>query len=479
MRLLASVLFAKAAVGASSGDTASITLSPSARSPFPVSPNFASLSMEISNGLTFLGKAASLNLPSLALMNVLRNASGGVRGPSIRIGGNSAEFSVWWEAAPPLPANQTYAITPEDIKAYAAAFPLFDGRAVIDTSMFLQNDATWAAAHAKGVAELWGWGRVEGVEVGNEVEIFHDSGVRPHSWSFSDYEAEFEAHAAALEAAGMPRGLIQGAVFCCNNSEYNAGLPGYTRKYAGRGLLTSISYHHYSIGGCGGKTVALWQLMSNNPFVLTAPYLQPFVTAALEAGIKFRVGEGNTVSCGGAPGVSDVFASALFSLDVMMETAAIGVDQWNCVSTGPPPPCAPPYSPNMLIAPPPLAHTPTLPPTRARRAGRALHGHFLCQAARAPRAARCAAPVLRAVGLYRGGGGQQLHFAGRGAHLKRPHQAVGHGRGWGLQRVPRARNPQGLQRHRKRNGDRGRAAWPRTAARPAAAAACAQHHLKV
>jgi hypothetical protein len=128
----------------------------------------------------------------------------------------------------------------------------------------------------------------------------------------------------------MPRGLIQGAVFCCNNSDYNSGLPGYTKKYAGRGLLTSISYHHYSIGGCDGKSAALWKLMSNDPFVLTAAYMQPFVTAAQEAGIFFRIGEGNTVSCGGAPGVSDVFAAALFSLDVMMETSAIGINQWNC-----------------------------------------------------------------------------------------------------------------------------------------------------
>jgi len=195
-------------------DSASITLTTMARSPFPVAPNFASFSMEISNALTFLGKAESLNLPFINLLNVLRNASGGMRGPSIRIGGNSAEFSVWWVAGPNLPANQTYAITPTDIKAYAAAFPLFDGYAVIDTSMFIQNNPEWAGAHAKGVSEYWGWARVEGVEVGNEVEIFHDSGVRPHNWTFSDYEKEFEAHVAVLESSGMPRGLIQGAVFC-------------------------------------------------------------------------------------------------------------------------------------------------------------------------------------------------------------------------------------------------------------------------
>jgi len=148
-------------------DTASIALSTALRSPTPVAPNFASLSIEISSALTYLGTSDGLNLPFINLMNVLRNASGGVRGPSIRIGGNSAEFSLWRESPGPLPANQTYAITPTDIRAYAAAFPLFDGRAVIDTSLFVQNDPSWAAAHARGIAQYWGWDRVEGVEVGN------------------------------------------------------------------------------------------------------------------------------------------------------------------------------------------------------------------------------------------------------------------------------------------------------------------------
>ena len=46
----------------------------------------------------------------------------GRAGPVIRIGGNSAEESLWW---PPgsgaLPAGQKYAITPEDLLSYAAA----------------------------------------------------------------------------------------------------------------------------------------------------------------------------------------------------------------------------------------------------------------------------------------------------------------------------------------------------------------------
>ena len=310
-------------------DTATIQLSSTPLSP-PISPVFASFSLEISSALQYLGTAGSLNLPFINLCNVLRNVSSG-RGPSIRIGGNSADSSVYWDSASPLPANQTYAITSADILAYAAAFPMFDGYAVIDTSMFLQDSVAWPVAHISAVRDLWGFERVEGIEIGNEVEIYHDSGMRPRNWTFASYQREFTQHTAALrQQAGMPNGLIQGAVFCCNNSDYNAAFANYTRTFAAQGLLASVSYHHYSIGGCGGKPPPpMTDLLADQAAAGAAAFLLPFVTAAREAGVAFRVGEGNSVSCGGKPNISDVFGAALYSLDVMAHLAAIGAQQWN------------------------------------------------------------------------------------------------------------------------------------------------------
>lgn len=105
--------------------------------------------------------------------------------------------------------------------------------------------------------------------------------------------------------------------------------PAYTKKYAEQGVISSISYHYYSIGGCHGGDVELWELMLDKASVFPAQYMQPFVTACLESKIKFRVGEGNSVSCGGRAGVSDVFGTALYSLDVMANMAKIGTSQWN------------------------------------------------------------------------------------------------------------------------------------------------------
>ena len=312
---------------AAAGDTVVVTVGSSALAA-PVATNFASFSMEVPDGMLFMGPPGAPNTAFANLMNVLRNVSGG-RGPSVRIGGNSADGSLYWESADPLPPNCSYAITRADLQSYAAALPLWDGRAVIDTNFFLQNDTARISAHVAAVTQYMGWERIEGVEVGNEVEIYHDDGYRPQAWTEQDYEVEWLAHVAAAEAAGMPHGRIQGAVFCCNNTAYNAAFAGYAARYSAKGLLASMSYHHYSLGGCEGKVVTLAELLADGASVGAAKYLAPFAAASRAAGVPFRVGEGNSASCGGRDNVSNVFGTALWALDTLLAVAEVGVEQWN------------------------------------------------------------------------------------------------------------------------------------------------------
>jgi hypothetical protein len=228
----------------------------------PLPTNYVSLSMEVPDGLVYAGNASAPNAAFANLMRVLQRESNG-RGPSLRVGGNSADKSVFLPSGE-LPPNTTYRITQEDLAAYAAALPGWNGHAVIDTNFFVENDTTWIAAHVAAISGSIGWSRIEGVEVGNEVEIYHDAGYRPSNWTFADYEREFEAHIAAAEAAGMPHGLIQGAVFCCHNPSYDGGFANYSAKYAARGALASVSHHHYALDGChGGNPLTLAMLLNS------------------------------------------------------------------------------------------------------------------------------------------------------------------------------------------------------------------------
>jgi hypothetical protein len=318
----------------SSGDIITVTVGTSANvSGLEIPHNFVSLSVEVNGAVAFFGNASAPNIAYSNLMNVLRNVSKG-RGPTIRIGGGSADRSLWWpDASLPLPPNQTYAITEHDLLSYQTALPTWNGRGVIDTNFFIQGTnatATQRASdHALAISNTIGWSLIEGVEVGNEVECYHDSGYRPKDWDESDYENEFVAHVAALLAAGMPKGLIQGAVFCCNNTEYNAAFSKYTSTYTRTGDLASVSYHHYSVGGCEGKNVTLDMLMADEASIGSATFLAPFASAARDSHIPFHVGEGNSASCGGKEGVSDVFASALWALDTLLAVAEVGVSMWN------------------------------------------------------------------------------------------------------------------------------------------------------
>ena len=111
--------------------------------------------------------AAAPNLPFIALLTVLRSASSlQPRGPSIRIGGNSADASVWWDGNPlPLPPNQTYAITRADLQAYAAALRgLLQWRIVSAYGVFPPASSPpqrWAVVFEGAEAEAGPWRRYE------------------------------------------------------------------------------------------------------------------------------------------------------------------------------------------------------------------------------------------------------------------------------------------------------------------------------
>ena len=55
----------------------------------------------------------------------------------------------------------------------------------------------------------------------------------------------------------------------------------------------------------------------------------PYVRSPAPHKLPFRLGEINSASCKGAPGVSDTFASALWALDTLFNMASVGVDGVN------------------------------------------------------------------------------------------------------------------------------------------------------
>ena len=147
---------------------------------------------------------------------------------SIRVGGNSAEFSYYnADKSAPKPANITYTITDSDLEAYAAFSRRSNAKFTLDLNFLRGHNASWAVDHALAVRRVVGWdsGVVSAVEIGNECDIFYEKGIRAPSYRYPDYDREFASYLSALRSTGeLPAKRVQGATFCCNRFDFNTGL---------------------------------------------------------------------------------------------------------------------------------------------------------------------------------------------------------------------------------------------------------------
>lgn len=110
---LATVALARA------GDTVHVQLTKHALCD-PLPSDFVSFSIETMSmqpTLTFPPGSSTPRPSWINLMNNLRSAVNGGntgKGPNIRVGGNSADTSVYLPGTAPLPTNDTYRLTPTD-----------------------------------------------------------------------------------------------------------------------------------------------------------------------------------------------------------------------------------------------------------------------------------------------------------------------------------------------------------------------------
>jgi hypothetical protein len=126
-------------------------------------------------------------------MRTLADAGGGVGGPAVRVGGNSADEAVW-QPSGALPPNVTYRVTAADFAAYAAAIPQWNGSVIVDVTL---RDASGgaAAAHAAAAAAALPPALLESFEVGNEPDLFFENGIRAPGYGYADYRRDFAAAA--------------------------------------------------------------------------------------------------------------------------------------------------------------------------------------------------------------------------------------------------------------------------------------------
>lgn len=264
----------------------------------------------------------------------MRNLTPG-QSPVLRFGGDTTDWT--WAPTPGVakPGGIRYTLGPGWMRSTGAAARALGARLILGVNFESDSRAIVAAESA---ALLRGVGRryVAGLELGNEPEVYGTLGWyqtpagvpvpgRAASYDFASYLRDYAAVRRAL-----PRGIpLVGPA--SGSPQYLAGLSQYLRANPQVRLAT---FHRYPLHRCftarnspAFPTIA--NLLAPAAAAGPATSLAGAVAAAHARGIPLRADELNSVSCGGARGVSDTFASALWGLDTLFNMVRVGVDGVN------------------------------------------------------------------------------------------------------------------------------------------------------
>jgi hypothetical protein len=291
---------------------------------------FLGLSFEVSSLRQIGHYGASGNL-----VRLLRSLGPGV----LRFGGVSADTRVAWTApARPAPAWASGSLGVADLRA-VARLASSSGWSVLLTIGLGHFDPAAAAGEAAAARAALGKS-LAGIEVGNEADAFTRHGLREASWTFAQYVEEARAYRRAIAAAapGIPLAgpdVSGSAVF---------GNWGGAEAAQLRPIL--LTGHHYPLGCHQLPAPSIERLLSVETRRAEDLSLARYMRVARAQGIRFRMDETNSVSCGGRSGISDRFASALWAVSYIARSMAAGVtginfhgDPANC--RGYAPLCAP------------------------------------------------------------------------------------------------------------------------------------------
>ncbi len=97
--------------------------------------------------------------------------------------------------------------------------------------------------------------------------------------------------------------------------------------------VAAISVHRYPYSGCALPRTAAYatigRVLGENATAGVARSVEPAVATARRAGLPVRMTELNSVTCGGRPGVSNAFATALWAPDALFSLLQAGVSGVN------------------------------------------------------------------------------------------------------------------------------------------------------
>jgi hypothetical protein len=311
--------------------SSTITVHP-ARPGRTIPSSFVGLSFEYWNLPTYAGTNPGAIDP--VFTQLVRNLSPGER-PSVRIGGVSTDHT--WDPLPgtPAPPWVQFSLTKSWLALAHAFARATDAQLMLGVN-FEAASPTTAAREARALVDGIGSRSIAGLELGNEPELYA---------GFPWYKTAADVHVRGRSKADWTP-----AVFATQYAQIARTLPAVpivgpaTGSFPWIGQLGGIlqanpelklaTIHAYPLKRCRATTnVTIPELLAPASSVGLAHKLAAAAATAQAARVPIRIGEFNSVSCGGEAGVSDTFAAALWSVDALFALASVGFDGVNFHST--------------------------------------------------------------------------------------------------------------------------------------------------
>jgi hypothetical protein len=288
---------------------------------------FLGLSSEVWAIRSFAGDDPNALNP--AFLQLVRNLAPGAR-PVIRLGGDSTDWT-WW----PLPHTRTppgikYKLTPLWVQLAKAFVKATHARLILGIDLEA-NNRRLASVEAHELVSGLGPSSIEALEIGNEPELYGTLGWyhtpsgqqvpgRPRDYSLTDFESQFSSFARAMPRVPLAGPSTGGPIWTAELGQFLTSEP----------KVNIATVHAYPLKHCSASShVTIGQLLASSSSGGLATRIAPVAAIAHRHHMPLRVDEINSVTCGGEPGVSDTYATALWSLDTLFALARAGVDGVN------------------------------------------------------------------------------------------------------------------------------------------------------
>jgi len=250
----------------------------------------------------------------------------------LRLGGNTSEFG-WWKASPSdqppsrtsgkvdngePPPTTIFPITPEAIRNLDGFLRATGWTCIYGLNLGFAVEAA-DVAEAQFVAKTLG-SRLLYFQLGNEVDMFNRHLRDPKTWGVDQYLKEWIPLALAVQKA------VPGAKFgmpdVASDVSWLPKIADLWPSLPEKPNVTMLSHHYYWGGPPASPNTTIERLMKPAPAVASKAALTR--EAADKMHLPYRMTEGNTVYQGGKPGLSDVYASALWGAGYLFELMSLG-----------------------------------------------------------------------------------------------------------------------------------------------------------